>query len=877
MLISFASGLFGLTSTTMQDGAVRPVFERVEGFQAQVFDVLSTANGLLAATTKGVYRVSNGTAQSVGRDRTAFSLHASRFEDGLVYVGYIDGIESLRSAGDGWTAGEALENFDQEIHFMGEDDEEALWASSSYGGLWRIETTDGLRGNPSVQKLGEEGQTPRHAFRMTQLEDGLRIVTRSGLARPIVGETGQVILEPDSSLQPMLPEGADIVDLKSAPDGDRWVFTTDGVFRLQPRAGEGGYIISEPLARAEDLSVFATRAEAGGLFWVAGEEGVLRHAPRPDPRPAPTIATLIRRVATVEADSLIFGGKRAAAAQTPVLDADHNALRFEFAATGFGNESAIEYQYRLVGFDGTWSEWTDEARKDYTNLPAGSYTFEVRGRNPGLWQANPASFSVTIEPPWYQTAWAYLLYILLGVGLVAGAVWWRSAHLEARARRLEERIAERTAEVKEQAERLEAYNNELQQTNVALQEALEQKSELLGIAAHDLKNPLFGIRGLTEILIERDDLDEGMRRKLDLIHDSADETLKLINDLLESVAASSGQVQLELEDLNMVSVGEWVVHGFEAQAENKDQDLKFIAKHPDCPIKADQRRLREAMARVAQDELETPRDLPYERRDEVGDLVRTFNEMRAQLAESRRKLARQERELAWREMARQVAHEIKNPLTPMKLSIQHLRRAFERADDAAESSNFAEVFDRITSTLIEQVESLVRIADEFSTFARLPTRVPEPVDLTEVIQEAASLMEEEAANHDALTLDLPDDPLVVEADREELRRIYINLIKNAIQAVPSDRTARIRIATAPNVQDDDAASQAQSWVADNGVGIPPAEHDKIFQPNFSTKTSGTGLGLAIARKTIRELDGEIGFNTREGEGTTFWIHLPLAE
>jgi signal transduction histidine kinase len=85
------------------------------------------------------------------------------------------------------------------------------------------------------------------------------------------------------------------------------------------------------------------------------------------------------------------------------------------------------------------------------------------------------------------------------------------------------------------------------------------------------------------------------------------------------------------------------------------------------------------------------------------------------------------------------------------------------------------------------------------------------------------------------------------------------------------------VATAPNAESVEAASQAHSWVVDNGVGIPPAEQDKIFQPNFSTKTSGTGLGLAIARKTIRELDGDIGFHTQEDEGTTFWIHLPLTE
>jgi signal transduction histidine kinase len=275
------------------------------------------------------------------------------------------------------------------------------------------------------------------------------------------------------------------------------------------------------------------------------------------------------------------------------------------------------------------------------------------------------------------------------------------------------------------------------------------------------------------------------------------------------------------------------------------------------------------------------RVLPVDSRDEIGDLVRTFNEMREQLAESRRKLAQQEREMAWREMARQVAHEIKNPLTPMKLSIQHLRRAFQRTKpqiDQAEKQDvqeFASMFDRITATLIEQIESLVRIANEFSSFARLPTKVLEPLDLNEVVEEAVRLMQEEDPDV-TVSLDLHDEPLVVEADHEDLRRIYINLIKNAIQSIPDDRAGQIEVHTSTE-SNGRQASFARSLVVDNGTGIPRGERGKIFQPNFSTKTSGTGLGLAIAKKSIEELDGDIGFDTEEGHGTTFWIRLPLAE
>ncbi len=286
-------------------------------------------------------------------------------------------------------------------------------------------------------------------------------------------------------------------------------------------------------------------------------------------------------------------------------------------------------------------------------------------------------------------------------------------------------------------------------------------------------------------------------------------------------------------------------------------------------------RLREGLEAVAQGRFERIR--PIGSRDEIGELVETFNAMQEQLAESRRKLAQQERQLAWSEMARQVAHEIKNPLTPMKLSIQHLLRAYEdllaKDSDPRKLERFRGIFERITGTLFEQVNALKRIADEFSTFARMPTRMMEPLDLNAVIREAVALMQEEADVE--IVLDLHPAPLVLEADREELRRIFINLIKNALQAIPPGASPHLEITTEKQVEN--GRAYAYSTVTDTGVGIPPELHGRIFEPNFSTKTSGTGLGLAIVKKSVEALRGEIGFETEVGVGTTFWVRLPLKE
>jgi two-component system nitrogen regulation sensor histidine kinase NtrY len=220
-----------------------------------------------------------------------------------------------------------------------------------------------------------------------------------------------------------------------------------------------------------------------------------------------------------------------------------------------------------------------------------------------------------------------------------------------------------------------------------------------------------------------------------------------------------------------------------------------------------------------------------------------------------------ERELAWKEMAKQVAHEIKNPLTPMKLSVQHLRQAFH---DRAENLN--EILDAVTKTIIDQIETLSRIASEFSHFGRMPRRQVGECDLHAVLRESAQLFEQDRNIVFSFRL-APSLPPVL-ADREELRRAFINLIRNGIQAM--DGRGRIDIRTGQE------EGGIRITIRDEGRGIPEEMRGKLFQPNFSTKTDGMGLGLAIVKKTIDDLGGTVSLLPAEGKGTEASIFLPLA-
>lgn len=254
--------------------------------------------------------------------------------------------------------------------------------------------------------------------------------------------------------------------------------------------------------------------------------------------------------------------------------------------------------------------------------------------------------------------------------------------------------------------------------------------------------------------------------------------------------------------------------------------------------------------------------LEWENKDELGELIQDYNRMIQQLEESAEVLAATERETAWREMAKQVAHEIKNPLTPMKLSIQHLQIAMDRDGERDEK-----LFKNVTQTLIEQIDNLNKIASEFSNFAKMPEPENEKVILNDVVASIHDLFRKREDMD--INLFVPIDEIHVFADKNHLMRVMNNLLKNAIQSIPTDRRGKINIELYKENED------AIISVEDNGKGIPESVRDKVFKPNFTSKSSGTGLGLAICANIIEGFNGKIYFETEEGKGTTFYVIIPL--
>ena len=243
---------------------------------------------------------------------------------------------------------------------------------------------------------------------------------------------------------------------------------------------------------------------------------------------------------------------------------------------------------------------------------------------------------------------------------------------------------------------------------------------------------------------------------------------------------------------------------------------------------------------------------------EIGKLVDSYNAMIDELEQSAAKLARSEREQAWREMAKQVAHEIKNPLTPMRLTVQSFERKFSPDDPKAEQK-----IKEFSKTLVQQIDTMSNIASAFSNFADMPAQQKETLNVVKVSKLALDIF-----NEPYIHFLSEEEELIAKLDKTQLIRVITNLVKNAIQAVPEVENPRILV-TVSSEEDEIKIS-----VADNGIGIADEFKDKIFEPKFTTKSSGMGLGLGMVKNIVENYQGSIDFTSQKHKGTVFTVKFP---
>ena len=247
---------------------------------------------------------------------------------------------------------------------------------------------------------------------------------------------------------------------------------------------------------------------------------------------------------------------------------------------------------------------------------------------------------------------------------------------------------------------------------------------------------------------------------------------------------------------------------------------------------------------------------------EINLLIKSYNAMVDKLEESAVKLAQSEREQAWREMAKQVAHEIKNPLTPMRLTVQSFQRKFDANDP-----NLRQKLDDYSKTLIQQIDTMSSVASAFSNFASMPAQQNETLNVVNVVELALDIF-----NEDYIVFEKEKEEIITKLDRTQLIRIITNLVKNATQSIPEKKEEKLVLVSVNQVKD-----CVIILVKDNGAGIESENIEHVFEPKFTTKTSGMGLGLGIIKNIIENYKGTITFETELGRGTTFIVSLPIVK
>ncbi len=248
----------------------------------------------------------------------------------------------------------------------------------------------------------------------------------------------------------------------------------------------------------------------------------------------------------------------------------------------------------------------------------------------------------------------------------------------------------------------------------------------------------------------------------------------------------------------------------------------------------------------------------YYKNDELNALARAYNRMILQIQDQKERLRFKASEEAWREMAKQVAHEVKNPLTPMKLTIQNFERKFDPEDP-----NIRERVKQMSKTVVDQIDLIATVASAFSEFAKLPEKNNEIINLNKEVEDILRVF-----NDDSIFMHTNKNNIMISMDRIYLSRIITNLVTNAKQAQSDDRKLII------NVDVEQHQRRVMISVQDNGVGIPENMYERIFEPNFTSKSSGMGLGLSMVRKMIEDYKGEIVVKSEVGKGSTFIITLP---
>lgn len=564
-------GVFVLDS----EAGAAPTFKPVPGYASFAWGMIEAGGDLLATGDK-VYRIVNDRAIAIPSEWVSTrTIYRSRRDPNRVYVGLTDGLAALQMENGHWQDLGRLEGVSELIFGITEDAAGNLWLGTQYAGVIQAAEPAVIR-EGNIRKLtarvthyGAAHGLPELQIFPALINNKLYFATTKGIKR---FDPEKERFYPDATFGEVFADSSGYVyNLREDARKNVWIIAGGKRYQINGRAvlqPDGGYRWEDtPFRQIYDLGeVFTIYPETDGTVWFGGSEGLARYTPAISKNYDLDYPAVIRRVIATRRDSLIFDGT-APPATRPALPYRDHSLRFEFAALSYNDIGSNRYQVMLEGFDSDWSNWTAETKKDYTGLSEGEYRFRVRAQNIYQHLSREAHFDITILPPWYRAWWAYLLYVLTGGGLVAGLIQLRVRQLERKSHELEQLVAERTAEVVEQRNRLKIQSEKLAELD-------QLKSRFFANISHEFRTPLTLILGVLDKFVSRKNLPED-QKDYSIMHRNARRLLRLINQLLELSRLEAGSARLRAARRDIVTFLRRLTVSFSSLAEQKDIDLTF--------------------------------------------------------------------------------------------------------------------------------------------------------------------------------------------------------------------------------------------------------------------------------------------------------------
>jgi len=567
------NGLYYLTSDEFGTSS----FKQVLGMNYKIWDLLVFEDLLLVADENGVYQLKNNIVSRLGNWNPSAFLR-SELDTNRVFISLADGLGSIYYKNGDWHDEGQIAGVNGSTYTIIEESTGDLWLETSEDWLWKVsfkskEMAIGLQ-NPISEKYGSAQGLPGDTGNLYKIDDTIFFVSNNG--RETYGfDSKSNSFFADSTLNKSFGMPGKSIFINHVDEGENVFFSMSDMvdrpkqlvaWNLPDNQYKTEDLKEERISDLIGISMFAELKDS--VIWHGGLNGIIRHDLKDVSINYIPNNALISKVIYKE-DSLLRSGSYDYS--SVIVPFKNNRFRFQFANPGFYREDANTYQYKLLGFDEDWSGWTLETKKDYTNIPEGNYTFNVRSKDVYGQVGGQDSFIFTILPPWYRSWWAYSLYILTAILAIILLMQWRSRQLLKKNLALETIVRKRTTEIIQKNSQLERQTHQLQMQTEQLKDVDRMKTRLFANISHEFRTPLTLIKGPIEKL-EEARKNEISTSNMKMIRRNANRLLKLVNQLLDLSKLDFGSLSLEPSEGNLYKCLRAAASSFSSHAAQRNID-----------------------------------------------------------------------------------------------------------------------------------------------------------------------------------------------------------------------------------------------------------------------------------------------------------------